>query len=464
MSNVREFGAAGDGRTDDTNAILHALREGDGTLVFPRGDYLLSETIVVELDKTGRLGIDGSAGTAKIIMAGPGPAFHFLGTHDKTAEPSGFAPGVWARQRLPTVLNIEVEGRHPEACGFLFEGTMQSTLQGVLLRELLHGVRLVRRARNLLVSHCHVYSCRGVGVFLDHVNLHQAIITGSHISYCRQGGIKIVGSEIRNLQITGNDIEYNYDPQADASADVWIDSSDSAASVREATIVSNTIQARASPGGANVRIVGHNPQVDHKAGLLTLSGNLIGSQEINVHLVACRGVVLTGNVIYSGHVRNLQIEGSRNVVIGPTCLDHNPDYDPKELCTGVLCAESHDICFSGVLIQDCQAGEHTVAGARPAPREGLLEIVRCRRVSVSGCQFLDSAPAGVFIDSTSDVTLTGNTIRDTRAQKRMSHAIVWRGPGENNWLSGNNLGPGTGGVTSIDSAAGVKMGENLQAP
>ena len=35
------------------------------------------------------------------------------------------------------------------------------------------------------------------------------IIAGSHISYCRLGGVRIQGGEIRNLQITGNDIEYN---------------------------------------------------------------------------------------------------------------------------------------------------------------------------------------------------------------------------------------------------------------
>ena len=48
MSNVRNFGAAGDGRADDTAAILHALQKGDGTLEFPRGDYLISRTIEVD--------------------------------------------------------------------------------------------------------------------------------------------------------------------------------------------------------------------------------------------------------------------------------------------------------------------------------------------------------------------------------------------------------------------------------
>ena len=36
-------------------------------------------------------------------------------------------------------------------------------------------------------------------------------------------GIRISKSEIRNIQICGNDIEYNHDPQAEQSADVFFD-------------------------------------------------------------------------------------------------------------------------------------------------------------------------------------------------------------------------------------------------
>ena len=81
MSNVRDFGAVGDGITDDTKAIEDALAEGDGTLQFPKGDYLITHTINVNLANSGRVSIDGSGGTAKILMGGAGPAFHITGTH-----------------------------------------------------------------------------------------------------------------------------------------------------------------------------------------------------------------------------------------------------------------------------------------------------------------------------------------------------------------------------------------------
>lgn len=461
MANVRDFGAKGDGKTDDTAAIMHAAGQGDGQLQFPRGEYRITSSLRLELEKTRRIGIDGAGGTAKLIMAGTGPALQLIGTHDKTAAPADFAPNVWANQRMPIVQNIELEGQHPDADGILVDGVMQPTFAGVLIREMRHGIVLTRRARNLLISHCHIYNLRGVGVYLDHVNLHQAIISGSHISYCLSGGIKIVGSEIRNLQITGNDIEYNYDPAAESSADVCIDATENGSSVREATICSNTIQAKASPGGANIRITGFNPQQNQKAGLLTITGNLLGSQEVNVHLLACRGVVLSGNVIYSGHVRNILVQGSRSVVMSGNCLDHNPDYKSDELCIGVRLEESEDCTFTGSVLHDCRAGQHTVKGARPAARQGLLEIDRCQRITLADCQVLDGAPHGIFVRDSRLVSISGCTVLDERTEKHMQHAIVFAGMGGGSFVHGNTLGDGTGAALSLAKESGVHVGDNL---
>ena len=51
MTNVRDFGAAGDGVTDDTEAIQHAVDEAGGLIEFPPGDYLIKRPIVLQLNK-----------------------------------------------------------------------------------------------------------------------------------------------------------------------------------------------------------------------------------------------------------------------------------------------------------------------------------------------------------------------------------------------------------------------------
>ena len=461
MSDVRDFGAMGDGKHDDTAAVQHAVADGDGVIHFPPGNYLLTRPIQVPLNKVGRIAIDGSGGTAKILMAGAGPAFHLIGTHEGSALPSTFKPIVWQRERMPTVQDIEIEGLHEEADGILLEGTAQATISGVLLRELRDGVRVHGRCRNLLIDACHIYNLRNIGVFFDRLNLHQAIISSSHISYCKTAGIKIAGSEIRNLQITGNDIEYNYRDDREGCADILIDCTADKATVREGTIVSNTIQAKYSPGGANVRIVGFGAELNHRAGMFTITGNLIGSQETNVHLDACRGVVLGENVIYSGHRRNLLIERSRNIVVGSNSFDHNPDYGEKELTVGIRIADSRDVQISGCSLQDAQAGENTVPGSLKSDKLALLEIENSQRINVSASQFFEGTPRGILVDSCDNVAITGCMLLDQRSERKTKTQIEWKGKGSGNLISACRVGASVDKPISLELQSGVTVAGNL---
>lgn len=464
MSNVRDYGAVGDGRADDTAALEHAANDGDGVVELPRGEFRITRPVVVKLRDSGRFALHGNGGTAKIVMAGAGPAISLVGTHTGSADPKLFQPEVWQRERMPTISEVEIQGAHPAADGIRIEGVMQPTLTGLLIREVRTAVHITKRARNVLISHCHIYKNTGVGVHLDNVNLHQTIISGSHISYCRLGGIRIENSEIRNLQITGNDIEYNNNrtfqvPGADAepTAEIYIDCG--SGSVREGTIASNTIQATYSPGGANIRFIGTNPQVNHKVGLFTIAGNMIGSQDNNIHLTAARGVTISGNIIYSGHGRNLLVENSRNIVIGDNVFDHNPDYEPNQLCTGIRLVDNVDCSIAGVLIQDCLSGKHTVKDAGVQAREALIEIVRCKRLNISGVQVLDAAPYGMSLHDCSDTLITGCTILDGRDPKLMQAAIKWTGSGNGNLIGHCRLASGP--TNAIAAEASVRQWNNL---
>lgn len=451
MSNVQNFGATGDGQTDATEAIQHAVNDGDGVLEFPRGDYRITRSIEIDLTKRprSRIAVHGSGGVARLIMEGEGPAISINAGHTTTADPSGFRLEEWQHERMPTVDGLEIIGRHAKADGIRIAGAMQPTLTRLLLRQLRTGIHVTRRARNLLIDHCHIYHNTGVGVHLENVNLHQACITGSHISYCRLGGIRIEKSEIRNLQITGNDIEYNNNkahqksfPDADAipTAEIYIDVGNG--SVREGTIASNTLQATYSPGGANIRFIGKGGEANHKVGMWTITGNLIGSQMNNVHLTSVRGVTISGNYIYSGHHRNVLIENSRNIVVGPNCFGHNPDYDKHELATGIRFEDCVSCNISGVLIEDAEAGRHTVPGTVSHEREGLLELSRCRRFNISGTQVLDGTPYGMVLDDCSDTVINGCTVLEDRHVKKMKAAILWRGGGAGNLITSCRIGRG----------------------
>ena len=117
MASVRDFGAKGDGKTDDTQALHHAIQRGDGELVFPRGDYLLSKTLAIPLDANGPVSLAGQGGTARLLMRGPGPAVYLAGTHRRSALPAHFEEKVWLRERFPTLRDLEIVGQHAQADG-----------------------------------------------------------------------------------------------------------------------------------------------------------------------------------------------------------------------------------------------------------------------------------------------------------------------------------------------------------
>ncbi|MBM3997406.1 MAG: hypothetical protein FJ303_25150 [Planctomycetes bacterium] len=446
MTNVRDFGARGDGRTDDAQAITHAITKGDGTLHFPRGDYLISRSLQIPMQMHGRLSIDGANGVARILMAGAGPAFNLIGTHRRTADPSHFTDDYWRRERMPIVQGIEIVGQHAQADGIRVEGVMQPTFHQVLIRKCRHGIHLNNRDRNVLISDCHIYDNSGIGVFLDAVNLHQINIHGNHISYCNQGGLKAVGSEIRNIQICSNDIEYNYDLKADASADVLLDCRNG--TIREGTLVGNTVQARESPGGANVRLLGAK---DHPnaVGLFTISGNLLGSQAKVLDLHACRAVVIDGNSIYSGYRHAIWAERAEHLVIGANSIDHNPEYRGNST-DQVILRECRNVSMTGLLMQ------HT----RPAndPVTCSMEIRGCQNVNITGLQIINARGRGVALENCQMVRIADSTIRGTPGDNAYRAAITVDGQCTQVMIVNNFLARGSDGDFTLPAARGVATG------
>jgi polygalacturonase len=446
MSNVRDFGAKGDGQTDDTAALNHAFQKGDGQVVLPRGDYRLTRPLRLALSQVGRLSLDGQGG-ARLLMSGPGPALHLVGSHQKTAQPDHVAETVWLKERMPTVRGLEIVGQHPEADGLRLEGLMQPILEGLLVRRCRHAVHCVQRLRNVIITDCHLYDNSGVGVFLDHVNLHQVNIHGNHISYCKQGGIRVVDSEVRNIQICGNDIEYNCDLKAARSADVEFDCRQR--TVREGTIVGNTIQAVKSPGGANVRLVGVGKENRLAVGLLAITGNLIGSQETLLHLAACRGVVVNGNALYNGYHNAIWAEDAEHLVVGANSIDHNPQY-PGASTDRVLLRGCRHVSLTGLLLQHTRGADQDVAAS--------VEVLDCENVNVTGCQVLNARGHGVLVQGSSVVRIADCTLRGRENEPGYRSAVRVDQTSARVMVVNNFLGKGRDGALELPAAAGTAAG------
>jgi parallel beta-helix repeat protein len=419
MINIKDFGVKGDGQTDDGEAICKAISESDGFLFFPRGNYLLTKPIEIELSSSGCMGIYGG-GAAKLIMAGSGPAIRLIGTHKGTADPGSVSEIVWQKERMPIVNGLEIMGAHPEADGIELEYTMETLLSDLFIHKCRHGVHFIKRNRNPIISSCYIYHNKGCGVYFEGVNLHQVNIADSHISYNAGGGIKIVNSEIRNLQICGNDIEYNYDLEAEESADVWINTQNG--SIREGAIVGNTIQASPSPGGANIRMIGQSKEIAHKVGLFSISGNLISSQKTNIHLKYSRGIVISGNTFFSGHEHSIHAEDSSNIVIGTNIFDHNPDYS-KDTLDGLLFEHCSGCTLNGFHFSDTKA-------------EAVVLLRDCSEINISGCQILNPQNIGVLLENVRNCRVSNCIILDKREPKIMQEAVKMVG-GDNNVISDN---------------------------
>jgi hypothetical protein len=401
----------GDGQADDT-AALQKLIDTQGSVQLTKGRYKLTKTITVDLAKLGAAGIS-SDGTATLIMAGPGPALKIIGTHGGTAAPKSFKPETWA-QRTPVVQGLEIVGAHAEADGIEANGTMQLTLSRLTIRECRHGIRLAVRNRNVVIADCHLYRNRGVGLFLDKVNLHQTNVTGCHISYNLGGGIVAVGGEVRNLHVGSCDIEANHDENGPPSANIFLDST--GGSIAEVAITGCTIQhTHKAPGSANIRIfwAGKDPSLlrregrEHtREGHVTIVGNVFSDVQVNLEIRQARGVTVSANTFWEGFAHDLLVEDSQNVVITGNNFDRNPRYlvNGNGLAekNGVLLRRVADSAFSGNIV----VGVHG--------QEAAVDVEDGTRLRITDNSILDSDGHALRLTRLSRSLVTGNLLRDDR--------------------------------------------------
>ena len=429
----------GDGKTDDTAAIQH-LFDTLGSVRLPKGMYLITKTLKIDLSKTGYAALSGD-GTVRLVMEGPGPALLFIGTHEGSAAPETFKPEVWENQRTPMVEGIEIVGAHGEADGIEATGTMQITLSRVVIRECRHAVHLTTRNRNVLISACHFYHNTGIGVFYDNVNLHQSNIVGSHISYNGGGGVVSVGGNVRNLHIGTCDIEGNHAKDGPPSANVMLDSR--GGSIGEVAITGCTLQhTHKSPDSANIRIIGSGTDAsllrragrEHtREGNVTITANVFSDVQVNVDIQHSRGVTITGNTFWEGFQHDLVVADSGNVVVTGNNFDRNPRY----LVNGNDNAEMNGIVF--LRCEDSILNNNVISGVWK--QRAAVDIESCNRLQICHNSVLDSDGVGLRLEKVTNSLITGNIIQDDRPQEQRGKepSLIILG-GKRNLVEQNMLG------------------------
>jgi hypothetical protein len=380
-------------RDAQVDAWLEQLRRSDGALLIPAGHYDLQRTLEIDLKRFGKVTIAGQ-GPVTIRMHAAGPAIRLVGSLSGTADPQSQPPEIDA-QRGPRISSgIAIEGFHPEADGIELAGTMQAVIDAVQVRKVRHAIRLVKRNRNVILSNLQLYDNSGIGLFLDHVDLHQINVNASHLSYNRGGGLVVLGGNVRNLQVSGCDLEANMpaDPMPTEAANLWIDCRPPGSSIAEVAVTGCTLQhssrggsKRVAPGGANVRIWG---RTDYQPNMLTLTGNLLSDTSVSVDLVDVADATLTGNQFFTAEPLDLRMERCQRVIVSSSI------FHPRES------EES-----GGIMLLDCQSCLlQTLICHRLRHGEAAIQLKDCRKCQVSGC-IVSQSRGGVRKEGGADVAV-----------------------------------------------------------
>ena len=310
---------------------------------------------------------------------------------------------------------------------------MQTTISQVLVRNCKHGIHLVERNRNFILADSHLYDNSGYGLFFDDCNLHQTIVHGNHISSNKRAGIRSYKGDVHNLQITGNDIEYNNNPGVDVSphgeptgAEIWFEAPEG--KISEVTISSNTIQATVQPGGANIRIWGAPGNPPLNAVLIAVTGNILGSQMRGIDLRHASRVTVTGNTLYGSDELTLRAAHCVGLVVGANTVSwRGLETDPPR---------------DGIRLEDCDASvisglaAHRL-GAGTTEKDAGITLVRCRDTAISDCQITDPVVRGIELQDCVRCRVSNNSIVDRREEASMQQAIRVVGASRNNLVQNN---------------------------
>jgi hypothetical protein len=401
----------------DSTDVLQRQIDLSGSLVLQSGKHRITRSLEFDLAKLGAITIRASSGAATLIMDGPGAAIRIRGTHQGTAAPKTFKPETW-NERMPIVEGIEILGNHPKANGIELIQTVQPIISKVAIRNCQHGILLSTRNRNVAISDCQIYGNSGVGIYLDNVNLHQINISNSHISYNRQGGVVVRGGNVRNIQITGCDLEANMpgDLTPTSTANVLLDASDSSLgksmSIAEVSITGCTIQHSANysgdesqtiaNGGANIRMKG---RADQPINMVSVTGNILSDTTVNVEMSYTQDATITGNTFFAPKSTNATFTNCQRILLTANI------FNPRQF--------KRDGTILFVQCSDCQVTNSSIHDFQT--KLGAIQIIACENFILNALSFSDCY-SGLTIANSKSIAISNCLI--SRKKTKSSHLQI----------------------------------------
>lgn len=420
---------AADAPATDQVRLAQLLEKSKGNFVIPAGTYEFGGTLEIDLTKFGALSLRAD-GPVTIKMKAAGPAIRITGSLVGRAHPEQIKEHTWL-ERMPLIDGIGILGDHPEADGIELVQTMQSVISRVHVRKARHGIILSKRNRNVVISDVHLYHNSGIGLFLNEVDLHQINVGNSHISYNTQGGIVVRGGNVRNLHITGCDIEANMpnDPTPTESGNIFIDCRKSG-SVAEVAITGNTIQhfahyhpKKQAPGGANIRVAGRRGS---QPNMITITGNVMSDTHTHVHLQDASDVTVIGNTYFTTEPTDILVENCQRIAIANSVLNPREAMGTGQVVlknssncsvTGLIC---HNLLASdaAITLSNCRntrVSECVISGSRNG-----IQLTDCENCSVTNCTVTELPPSGLGVVGESE----GNSVRNIIVSQRRVKPIL----------------------------------------
>lgn len=390
---------------DLTEKLNQLVTESGGNLSLTAGVYRITRPLQFDLEQKNSAIIRASDGPVTIIMDGPGPAVRIRGSHEGTASPKTFSPSTW-NERMPIIEGIEILGNHPEADGIELIRCVQPTITRVAIRWCRHGIRLVDRNRNVIVSDCHFYENSGIGLFLDDVNLHQINVSNSHISYNRAGGIVVRDGNVRNLHVTGCDIEGNMpaDDSPTRTANILLDVSgtpeDKSRSIAEVAITGCTIQHSSNysgsqyeslaPGGANIRILGKDLwPIDS----VTITGNVISDTSVLIDIDTATDITVTGNTFFAPNPDFIHATACKRLNLNGNTFNPRQFVRPGRL----IFSRCEDSIVSNCTFHALNEGE------------GAIQLDQCQGMALHN-NILSDSESGVIVTNSQAITIRDWTV------------------------------------------------------